>query len=78
MFAGFRSSGELCGERLLNNLGTGGARGCRAAGSLERRFLTVTNLGSVPAQYSFTGSTGANWSYGSTRVTIMVRDAHPR
>jgi hypothetical protein len=31
-------------------------------------FLTVTNLGSSPAQYSFTGNTGADWSYGDNTL----------
>ena len=31
-------------------------------------FLTVTNLGSSPAQYSFTGSTGADWGYGDNTL----------
>ena len=31
-------------------------------------FLTVTNVGGSPAQYSFTGSTGADWSYGDNTV----------
>jgi hypothetical protein len=37
MFAGSRSSRELCGERLLNSLGAGGAGGCGAAGSFKCR-----------------------------------------
>jgi len=31
-------------------------------------FLTVTNLGGSPAQYSFTGGTGADWSYGDNTL----------
>jgi hypothetical protein len=31
-------------------------------------FLTVTNQGGTPAQYSFTGNTGAGWSYGDNTL----------